>query len=130
MQTKAFDPSEDVIDELGPSKWSRVVVDRFDPASELDRKLEWPFQMLCFSYIDIREKEANITWNKTTHLLPVQDSPETQTGQDHKRNRTMLPRSPAQNQAHGNLPGRNLIGPNPLRWRRKIGQFVKVYSTV
>ena len=52
---------------------------------------------------------------RPAHMLAIQDPRRAQTGQNHQRNRTTLPRSPAQNKAHGYLPGPNLDGPHPLR---------------
>ena len=52
---------------------------------------------------------------RPAHMLPIQNPRRAQTGQNHKRHRTALPRSPAPNPAHGNLPGQNLNGPHPLR---------------
>ena len=52
---------------------------------------------------------------RPAHMLPIQNPRPAQTGQNHKRHRTTLSRSPAQNKAHGNLPGPNLHGPHPLR---------------
>ena len=52
---------------------------------------------------------------RPAHMLPIQNPSRTQAGQNHKRHRTTLPRSPAQNMPHGYLPAPNLNGPNTLR---------------